>query len=149
MDQQVDPPSERRPVAQINWNAAAFGAALIGGVSYGLVVGVTMIVGPPDWRSWVPVFVLTVGLVAGGLAVYTWLSGSRSRTVGVAMAAAALVGGPFAPLVPLLLAAATAVPRESRRFAVGAGAAAAAGCVFLLVFMVIVQGYINATAPSL
>ncbi|MGK2881078.1 MAG: hypothetical protein ACSLE6_09880 [Mycobacterium sp.] len=96
MDQQNQRQLPGQHADRINWYAAAFGAAVIGGIAYGLVLVVGMIIGATGWKAWIPVAALTVGLVLVGTAMGRMLNGIRTRTAGAAIAAASLVGGPFA-----------------------------------------------------
>ncbi|MGK2881079.1 MAG: hypothetical protein ACSLE6_09885 [Mycobacterium sp.] len=66
-------------------------------------------------------------------------------TVGSQLLITYFIVGPAAPAVPLLLALATAFPRNSRNFAVGACAAGVAGFVFILLFAMLFRAVEHAT----
>lgn len=86
---------EPRPQGRIAWNEAVFGAAMIGGVAYGLVATAFVTVGPHGRLGWLPGLAVTFGLLAVGVLVCRITHSSRWRTAGAAVAAAALLGGPL------------------------------------------------------
>ena len=83
--------------APINWAAAVFGAAAIGGIAYGILARAFS-----DRRTsseggivgWLPVGVVTIGLLVCGLFGLLYFSRtSRLRTFAAAIAAAPATGG--------------------------------------------------------
>lgn len=80
---------------QIVWPAAIFGAAVLGGVVYGLVVSLSLMADFEDWRGWLPALAVTFGMALVGSAISVMGRVSALRTVGAAIAIASLSGGPF------------------------------------------------------
>jgi hypothetical protein len=82
-------------VAAVDWTAAVFGAAVLGGIAYGILARGFQ-VGQPIQNGvagWLPVGIVTFGMLAVGLVIFRQSRTSRFRTVGAALAAAPATGG--------------------------------------------------------
>lgn len=78
----------------INWTAAVFGAAVLGGVVYGILVRGFQISEPVEGvAGWLPVGVISIGMLLLGLALLRVFRTSRLRTAAAAIAAAPATGG--------------------------------------------------------
>jgi hypothetical protein len=78
----------------IDWTAAVFGAAVLGGVVYGILARGFQISEPVDGvAGWLPVGVVSIGMLLLGLALLRVFRTSRLRTAAAAIAAAPATGG--------------------------------------------------------
>jgi hypothetical protein len=78
----------------INWTAAVFGAAALGGVVYGILARGFQISEPVEGvAGWLPVGVISVGMLLLGLALLRTFRTGRLRTAAAAIAAAPATGG--------------------------------------------------------
>jgi hypothetical protein len=76
----------------VNWTAAIFGAAVLGGIAYGILARGFQ-VGAPIGNGWLPVGIVTVGMLAFGMVIFRLSGTSRFRTAGAAIAVAPATGG--------------------------------------------------------
>lgn len=81
--------------APINCTTAVFGAAAIGGIAYGILARAFQIGEPVEGGivGWLPVGVVTIGLLVCGLGLLYFSRTSRLRTFAAAIAAAPATGG--------------------------------------------------------
>lgn len=78
----------------INWTAAVFGAAALGGIVYGVLARGFQISEPVEGvAGWLPVGVISIGMLLLGLALLRSFRTSRLRTAAAAIAAAPATGG--------------------------------------------------------
>jgi len=79
----------------VNWTAAIFGAAVLGGIAYGILAGGFQVGAPigNGVAGWLPVGVVTVGMLALGTVIFRLSDTSRFRTAGAAIAVAPATGG--------------------------------------------------------
>jgi hypothetical protein len=79
----------------VDWTAAVFSAAILGGIVYGILVRGFQ-VGEPIHNGvggWLPVGIVTIAMLAVGLVIVRASRTSRFRTAGAAIAAATATGG--------------------------------------------------------
>jgi hypothetical protein len=78
----------------INWPAAVFGAAVLGGIVYGILARGFQIGEPVEGvGGWLPVGVVSIGMLLCGLGLLYFSRTSRLRTAAAAIAAAPATGG--------------------------------------------------------
>jgi hypothetical protein len=83
--------SESHP---INWTAAVFGAAVLGGIVYGILARGFQISEPVEGvGGWLPVGVISIGMLLLGLALLRFFRASQLRTAAAAIAATPATGG--------------------------------------------------------
>lgn len=81
--------------AHIRWPAAVLGAAVVGGVAYGLLargfqIGELVSGGT---AAWLPTAVVSLLMLTGGALLLKVVHGTRSRTAAAALAMASATGG--------------------------------------------------------
>jgi hypothetical protein len=79
----------------VNWRTAVFGAAVLGGFVYGVLARGFQLGEPVQdgVAGWLPVGIVTIGMLVLGLAALHLAHTSRFRTVAAAIAAAPATGG--------------------------------------------------------
>ena len=79
----------------INWTAAVFGAAALGGIAYGILARGFQIGKPigDGVAGWLPVGVASIGMLLCGLGLLYFSRTSLLRTAAAAIAAAPATGG--------------------------------------------------------
>jgi hypothetical protein len=86
--------AKSRPDA-VNWTTGVFGAAVLGGIIYGILARGFQIGEPVRGgiAGWLPVGIISVGMLLLGLALLRLCRTSKSRTVAAAIAATPATGG--------------------------------------------------------
>ena len=79
----------------INWTSAVFGAAVLGGIVYGILARGFQIGKPvaSGVAGWLPVGIATIAMVLCGLGVLYFAKSSWLRTTAASIAAAPATGG--------------------------------------------------------
>jgi hypothetical protein len=80
---------------QIDWKRAVFGAAVLGGIAYGILARGFQIGEPvaSGAMRWLPVGVATMAMLLCGFGLLYFANSGRLRTVAAAIAAAPATGG--------------------------------------------------------
>lgn len=80
---------------QIDWKVAVFGAAVLGGMAYGILAHGFQIGQPvaSGAAGWLPVGVATIAMLLCGFGLLYFAKSGRLRTVAAAIAAAPATGG--------------------------------------------------------
>jgi hypothetical protein len=98
-DMMPDDPSPSRELLTrgeaVDWTAAIFGAAVLGGIAYGILARGFQI-GTPignGGAGWLPVGIVTIGMLALGMVIFRLSRTTRFRTAGAAIAVAPATGG--------------------------------------------------------
>lgn len=95
MPDEPSPSGELVTRGAVNWTAAIYGAAVLGGVAYGILARGFQVGAPigNGVAGWLPVGIVTIGMLALGMVTFRLSGTRRFRTAGAAIAAAPATGG--------------------------------------------------------